>query len=139
MRLRDAIYLAGGVSTDAGLDTAQLFRTQSDGTLKIFSVNLGGALSGNPMDNILLEPRDRVLIHRNSAQVDPATVYVKGEVAKPGRYPLTTNMHVEDLVNVAGGLKEKRGSCEGRPHPLCAGSADRNRLSRICRLNFLPP
>jgi protein involved in polysaccharide export with SLBB domain len=105
VRLRDAIYLAGGVSTDAGLDTAQLFRTQSNGTLKIFSVNLGGALAGNSTDNILLEPRDRVLIHRNSAQVDPATVYVKGEVAKPGRYPLTTNMHVEDLVNVAGGLK----------------------------------
>ena len=105
VRLRDAIYLAGGVSTDAGLDTAQLFRTQSNGTLKIFSVNLGGALAGNTTDNILLEPRDRVLIHRNSAQVEPATVYVKGEVAKPGRYPLTTNMHVEDLVNVAGGLK----------------------------------
>jgi polysaccharide export outer membrane protein len=105
VRLRDAIYLAGGVATDAGLDTAQLFRTQSDGKLKIFSVNLGGALAGNSTDNILLEPRDRVLVHRNSAQVDPPTVYVKGEVAKPGRYPLTTNMHVEDLVNVAGGLR----------------------------------
>ncbi len=105
MRLRDAVYLAGGVSTDAGLDSAQLFRTESDGTMKIFSVNLGGALAGNPMDNILLEPRDRVLVHRSSAKVDPPTVYVKGEVAKPGRYPLTTNMHVEDLVNVAGGLK----------------------------------
>jgi polysaccharide biosynthesis/export protein len=105
VRLRDAVYLAGGVSADAGLDSAQLFRTQSDGTLKIFSVNLGGALTGNPMDNILLEPRDRVLVHRSSAKVDPPTVYVKGEVAKPGRYPLTTNMHIEDLVNVAGGLK----------------------------------
>ena len=29
----------------------------------------------------------------------------KGEVAKPGRYPLTTNMYVEDLIRVAGGLK----------------------------------
>ena len=105
VRLRDAVYLAGGVSSDAGLDTAQLFRTEKNGTLKIFSVNLGGALSGNPMDNILLEPRDRVLVHRNAAKVDPPTVYVKGEVAKPGRYPLTTNMHIEDLVNVAGGLK----------------------------------
>jgi protein involved in polysaccharide export with SLBB domain len=105
VRLRDAVYLAGGISTDAGLNSAQLFRTQTDGTLKIFSVNLGGALAGNATDNILLEPRDRVLVHRNSAQVEPATVYVKGEVAKPGRYPLTTNMHVEDLVNVAGGLK----------------------------------
>lgn len=105
VRLRDAVYLAGGVSTDAGLDSAQLFRTDSDGTLKIFSVNLSGALAGNPMDNILLEPRDRLLVHRSSARVDPPTVYVKGEVAQPGRYPLTANMHVEDLVNVAGGLK----------------------------------
>ena len=53
VRLRDAIYLAGGVSTDAGLDFAQLFRTQPDGTLKIFSVNLGGALAGNSADNMI--------------------------------------------------------------------------------------
>ncbi len=105
VRLRDAVYLAGGITPDASLDSAQLFRTQSDGTLKIFSVNLGSALAGKPTDNILLEPRDRLLIHRNVAQVDPATVDVKGEVAKPGRYPLTTNMHVEDLIQVAGGLK----------------------------------
>jgi len=32
-------------------------------------------------------------------------VYIKGEVAKPGRYPLTSNMRVDDLVRVAGGLK----------------------------------
>jgi protein involved in polysaccharide export with SLBB domain len=105
VRLRDAIYLAGGVSPDAALDSAQLFRTQADGTMKIFSVKLGEALAGNPADNLLLESRDRLLIHRNVAQVDPATVDVKGAVAKPGRYPLTTNMHVEDLVQVAGGLK----------------------------------
>jgi polysaccharide export outer membrane protein len=104
-RLRDAIYLAGGISTDAGLDSAQLFRTQPDGSLTIHSVNLGGALAGSSVDNILLEPRDRVLVHRSSAKVDPPTVYVRGEVAKPGRYPLTSNMHVEDLVLVAGGLK----------------------------------
>jgi protein involved in polysaccharide export with SLBB domain len=105
VRLRDAIYLAGGVSPNASLDSAQLFRTQPDGTLKILSVNLGGALSGNPTDNLLLESRDRLLVHRNVAQVDPAVVDIKGEVAKPGRYPLTTNMHVEDLIQVAGGLK----------------------------------
>ena len=103
--LLDAIYLAGGVSADAGLDSAQLFRTQPDGTLKIFSVNLGSALAGNPADNLLLEPRDRLLVHRSAAKVDPPSVYVRGEVAKPGRYPLTTNMHVDNLVRVAGGLK----------------------------------
>ncbi len=103
--LRDAVYLAGGVSPDAALDSAQLFRTNQDGTMKILSVNLAEALAGSPVANIILQPRDRLLIHRNSAKLDPATVYIKGEVAKPGRYPLTTNMHVEDLVRVAGGLK----------------------------------
>jgi protein involved in polysaccharide export with SLBB domain len=45
------------------------------------------------------------LIHKNTAQVDPPTVYIKGEVARPGRYPLTENMQVADLVRAAGGLK----------------------------------
>ena len=103
--LRDTIYLAGGVTQDASLDSAQLFRTQPDGTMKILSVDLREALAGNPVDNILIQPRDRLLVHRNSARVDPPTVYITGEVAKPGRYPLTTNMHVEDLVRVAGGVK----------------------------------
>jgi protein involved in polysaccharide export with SLBB domain len=103
--LRDAVYQAGGITQDASLESAQLFRTQADGTMKILSVNLREALAGNPVDNILMQPRDRLLVHRNLTQVDPPTVYIKGEVAKPGRYPLTTNMHVEDLVRVAGGLK----------------------------------
>jgi protein involved in polysaccharide export with SLBB domain len=103
--LRDAVYQAGGVTQDASLDSAQLFRTQPDGTMKILSVDLREALAGNPVDNILVQPRDRLLVHRNATRVDPPTVYINGEVAKPGRYPLTTNMHVEDLVRVAGGLK----------------------------------
>jgi protein involved in polysaccharide export with SLBB domain len=103
--LRDTVYQAGGVTQDASLDSAQLFRLQPDGTLKILSVDLREALAGNPVDNVIMQPRDRLLVHRNSARVEPPTVYIKGEVTKPGRYPLTTNMHVEDLVRVAGGLK----------------------------------
>ncbi len=108
--IRDAIFLAGGVSSDAALDSAQLFRTGNDGKMKILSVNLEEALSGNPEDNLLLETNDRIIIHRNLAKVDPPTVYVKGEVAKPGRYPLTSNMRVEDLIRVAGGLKSSADS-----------------------------
>jgi polysaccharide export outer membrane protein len=105
VRLRDAVFLASGPTPDASLDSAQLFRTERDGSMKIFSVNLKGALAGSTTDNILLQPRDRLLIHRNIASVEPATVYIKGEVAKPGRYPLTANMQVDDLIQAAGGLK----------------------------------
>ncbi|MGB7434310.1 MAG: SLBB domain-containing protein [Candidatus Acidiferrum sp.] len=103
--LRDAVYLAGGLTPDAALDTSQLFRINPDGTSKIFSVDLREALAGNAADNILLQPRDRLLIHRNTAQVDPSTIEITGAVAKPGLYPYTQNMHVEDLIRAAGGLK----------------------------------
>ena len=104
MHLRDGIYLAGGLTPDAAQGSAQVFRTQADGTLKVLSVDLKEAIAGNPVENILLLPRDRLLIHKSPAKVDPATVYINGEVAKPGRYPLVANMRVSDLVRSAGGL-----------------------------------
>jgi polysaccharide export outer membrane protein len=103
--LRDAVFLAGGLKPDAALDTAQLFRINPDGSSKIFSVNLGSALGGNAADNILLQPRDRLLIHKNTSRVEPSTIEITGEVAKPGRYPYTENMRTDDLIRAAGGLK----------------------------------
>ena len=105
VHLRDALYLAGGLGADASLESAQVFRTQTDGTMKIFSVNLRDALAGSVADDLLLEPRDRLLIQKNPARVDPATVEIRGQVARPGRYPLASNMHISDLLSVAGGLK----------------------------------
>ena len=106
IHLSDAIHLAGGVSPDAEVRDAQVFRYTSDSTLKILNVKLDSALDGNPEDNIVLNSRDRVLVHRNTAAADPATVYVRGEVARPGRYPLTEGMRVSDLVRAAGGLNQ---------------------------------
>jgi polysaccharide biosynthesis/export protein len=103
--LRDAVYLAGGLAPDAALGSAQLFRVNADGTSSIFSVNLAEALKGTPAENILLQPRDRLLIHKNNSLVEPGTVEITGEVVKPGRYPYTQNMRAEDLIRAAGGLK----------------------------------
>jgi polysaccharide biosynthesis/export protein len=102
--LRDAIYQAGGVTPEAWLDSAQLFRAMPDGTTKVFSISLREALAGDPLNNILIEPRDRLLVHRQPERVSPPSVYVRGEVARPGRYPLTSDMHVSDLARSAGGL-----------------------------------
>jgi protein involved in polysaccharide export with SLBB domain len=105
LRLTDAVHLAGGLVPDAQMADAQIFRYLPDGRFKIFSISLGQALSGDPVENIILQPRDRLLIHRNPDSLDPGAVYIQGEVGKPGRYPLTTNMHVADLIRVGGGLK----------------------------------
>jgi polysaccharide biosynthesis/export protein len=105
IHLSDAVHLAGGLAPDAKTQDAQVFRYLPDGKSKIFSVSLSLALEGDPSANILLQPRDRLLIHRNPVAIEPPSVYVKGDVGKPGRYPLTTNMTVADLIHVGGGLK----------------------------------
>jgi polysaccharide biosynthesis/export protein len=105
IHLSDAVHLAGGLAPDAKIEDAQVFRYLPDGKTKIFSVSLGSALEGDPTANILLQPRDRLLIHRSTDAIQPASVYLQGEVGKPGRYPLTTNMTISDLIRVGGGLK----------------------------------
>jgi protein involved in polysaccharide export with SLBB domain len=105
IRLRDAVYLAGGVTSDAELSDAQVFRHSNDGKMKVISIDLRKALSDDPKDNVLLEPKDRIFIHRNLSKVDPPTVEIQGEVARPGRYPMGEDMTAADLVRVAGGFK----------------------------------
>jgi protein involved in polysaccharide export with SLBB domain len=105
IHLSDAVHLAGGLAPDAKIEDAQVFRYLPDGKTKIFSVSLSLALEGDPTANIVLQPRDRLLIHRSPDAIQPASAYVQGEVGKPGRYPLTTNMTVADLIHVGGGLK----------------------------------
>src|SRR5260370_42066144 len=100
--LRDAIYQAGGMTPEAWEESAQLFRSAPDGSTKVFSISLHEALAGDPLNNILIESRDRILVHRQPERVNPPSVYVRGGVARPGRYPLVANMRVSDLVRSAG-------------------------------------
>jgi protein involved in polysaccharide export with SLBB domain len=113
MHLRDAIYQAGGLLPDAALDSAQLFRAQPDGSLSILNVNLAAALDADPLENVLVEPRDRIIVHRSLFRVDPPSVYIRGEVANPGRYPLAGNMRVADLLHAAGGPKRSADLTHG--------------------------
>ncbi|HZU23043.1 MAG TPA: SLBB domain-containing protein [Terriglobales bacterium] len=102
---RDAIYLAGGLTPEASRGDAQVFRTEQDGKMKVLSVNVAKAIAGDAVENVLLEPRDRVIIHRDMKRLDPATVTIQGEIARPGKYPLGDAMTAGDLVRSAGGLK----------------------------------
>ncbi|MGH9512045.1 MAG: SLBB domain-containing protein [Terriglobales bacterium] len=103
--LRDAIFLAGNATPQARLDDVQVFRTTDDGQLKVLSVNLNKALAGDPTENILLQPKDRIFVHKNLSRTDPPAVTIEGEVARPGKYPLGEGMEASDLVRLSGGLK----------------------------------
>jgi protein involved in polysaccharide export with SLBB domain len=103
--LRDAVYLAGGTTPEALLSDAQLFRKTPDGKLHVISFDLSKAMSGDPKENVVLEPMDRLFIHKNLAKADPAAVRIEGQVAQPGKYPLAENMTAAGLVRLAGGVK----------------------------------
>ncbi len=103
-RLRDAVYLAGGVTPDASLTDAQIYRREPNGGMTVLSVDLGKALAGELSNNVMLKSRDRLIIHRNLTKSDPSTVTIAGEVERPGKYLLADNMTASDLVKVAGGF-----------------------------------
>src|SRR5262249_25587229 len=83
---------------------------------------------GNPVDNIIVQARDRLIIHRKMEAVDAPTVNITGEVSKPGRYPLTSNMRVADLVRVAGGLKRRSFSDDADLTHFAAGNGSSERV-----------
>jgi protein involved in polysaccharide export with SLBB domain len=105
VHVTDAIHIGGDLTRDASPEDAQLVHHLPDGTVQVLNINLRSAESGDPSHNVLLNPGDRLLVHEDQRKSNPATVLVQGEVANPGRYPLTAALHVSDLVRVAGGLK----------------------------------
>ena len=103
MHLRDAIYQGGGLLADASLDSAQLFRIQPDGSFKILNVNLACRPRCRPAGKRPGAATRPNLVHRSQYRVDPPSVYIQGEVANPGRYPLGNEMHITDLLRRRAG------------------------------------
>ena len=103
--ISDAVYLAGGLTPDASTGEAQVYRKTPDAKMKVITVDLGKALNGDVAQNLVLQPKDRVIIHKDQAKVDPPTVKAEGEVGKPGKYILSAGMTASQLVELAGGLK----------------------------------
>jgi polysaccharide export outer membrane protein len=105
IHVMDAVHLGGSLTINAQTDDAQVVHHQPDGTIRVMSVNLKRAEAGSPDDNFLLASGDRVLVHEDLNKSDPATVTIQGEIANPGRYPLSAALRVSDLVRIAGGLR----------------------------------
>lgn len=85
---------AGGVSA-GGAQRVELLRHG-----KTTEIDLAKLASGQQQD-LLLEPGDQLHVKRQ------AMVYVYGEVARPGSYPLTEGMTVMQSIVVAGGFSSR--------------------------------
>jgi protein involved in polysaccharide export with SLBB domain len=61
-------------------------------------------MAGDPRDNLLLQDRDRIIIHSVWERNPKRNVFVAGDVTNPGTYQFTENMTVRDLVFKAGNV-----------------------------------
>jgi polysaccharide export outer membrane protein len=124
MTMRDVVLLAGGVTEDADLTSAEIARRAAGAdpgvlatTIKVpldSTFRAGGGTDGHrPIPqlgtggapDVPLQPYDNVLILRQTGWELQRLVYLTGQVKHPGRYALNSKTErVGDLIRRAGGL-----------------------------------
>lgn len=109
--IRDLVNVAQNLTGDAYTSRVLLYRQQDDLRETIQSFDLD-ALMQNRMPDILLQKNDRLYIPSIFSLEDNLTVYIGGEVRSPGTYPYASNMHLEDIILQAGGLKESASTAQ---------------------------
>jgi polysaccharide export outer membrane protein len=109
MRVKDALFMAGGPNTNTYLGAAHIFRTDlQNRSITLLMVNITRALAGGEgeQDNIVLQDKDRLVLHNIQEYMPDKFVTTEGEVNRTGQYPLTDGMTVRDLLFAAGNIKE---------------------------------
>ena len=103
--VRQLVAKAGGLKPDAFLNRAVLHREHEDKTLEVISINLGRVMNGQDPD-ITLQKNDELYVTSESDLQERGDMKIYGMVANPGTFPFAKNTTVEDLIIMAGGLRE---------------------------------
>jgi len=113
LRLFDLIFQAGGLQdslfrAQTFLYRGELLRLSHDNRTKLsIPFDLAALLDSVPEMNIPLSPMDEVIIHDiGVSQLKSEFVEIHGSVKKTGRYTLSNNMKLTDLILLAGGYTE---------------------------------
>ncbi len=105
LTLGKLIENADGLRGDAYTEQASILRTKADLSSELIQVNLDQILAGTTQD-IVLQREDVIRISSIYDIQNERYVQVLGEVKRPGVYPYSESMTVEDLLISAGGLQE---------------------------------
>ncbi len=110
MRVSDLIIAGGGLTVEAYLQEAHLFRllqVQESDSLHytLLKVNLSGIVE-NPGDenNVELRAFDSLVVFPRSNFILPKKVTINGAVKKGGEFDLSQNMGIRELISQAEGL-----------------------------------
>lgn len=104
MTVGDLISRADGIQEVAATSRGVIRRLQEDFTPAFINFNVLDALSGK--NSPRLQREDSVVIFSKLAIREPYLIKIDGEVNQPGYYTYGDSMHLEDLILLAGGLKD---------------------------------
>ena len=110
MRAADLIRAGGGLGDAAYTGKAELTRyvVVDGGTrqTELMTIDIAGALRGDPADNVKLQPYDVLSVKQVSQWTTQETVTLTGQVRFPGTYTIKPGETLKSVVERAGGLTQ---------------------------------
>ena len=104
--VKSLIEAANGLTEDAFLEHAILHRLKFDRTLEVIPVDVKGIMDGSVAD-IALANEDVLFIPTQEDLRKERTFTISGAVMSPGTYEFADNTTIEDLIVMAGGLRDE--------------------------------
>ena len=105
MTVVNLIEKAEGIKPDTYLERSFITRTNEDFSTTNISFNLSNQI--NSIDNPILLKKDDVLNILSINELrDDNYIEISGEINKPGVYPFSTNLTLNDLILLAGGVRK---------------------------------
>ncbi len=102
---RQLVENAGGLLPEAFTDRVVVHREYDDKTKEVFSLNLTEILAGTRPD-FELQNNDELFISSAIDLKEEGTMTVGGMVNRPGTFPFAQNTTIEDIIIMAGGLRD---------------------------------
>lgn len=109
LTLSQLVKNAEGLRGDAYTERASILRTKADLSSEMIEVNLKEVLAGTAPD-VVLKREDVIRISSIYDIQNERYVQILGEVKKPGTYPYSESMKIEELIILAGGFQESANS-----------------------------
>lgn len=104
--VKTLIEAADGLTEDAYTNHAVVHRLKEDRTLIVMPVNIQGIIDGSVPD-FPLQNEDVVFIPTEKELRMERTFTISGAVMSPGPYEYADNTTIEDLIVMAGGLRDE--------------------------------
>ncbi len=105
--LKDIISMSGGLRADA-TSFGYIQRVDPNNTKqrKIIRVDIKKAFEDpTSIENVILEPFDKLNIYSKELFTDDSTIKITGSVRSPGEFQYAENFTIKDILTMAGGLK----------------------------------